>query len=235
MNRHLSKIIAALLVTAILVCGLVAIPNFSQSADGSSCRIGASPSLNAPRVVPGSGVKLLTPPTVVGCGGTSRGSLELVAYDTSAGFCFGIDRLPQRSSEGGDCKSHSVQWKSYCPALCLKSVFGVDLGPKRLRGTLVGGVLSPSMTSVKVVYKVNGKQHELPAIVGQVTSGLMEKLRQTESFGLFATVLPVCVPPRGVRVITTNEDGVVLAEARGQETFPHPCHSPSLPPPPSKD
>jgi hypothetical protein len=230
-----------LVLSCAAVTALLAASAFSALASNSSeheavtlsqstCDIGGSPTLDLLRYFPGRG-KPLIPATVIGCGKSTGGSIELVATYTTKAFCFAIDRIQRMSSEGGECKPKDVPWKARCSELCVYSVLPVDLGhSRRLRHTIVSGQALPSASYVRIIANDGSKRLESAAVPARVIEAdLLKAIRQTEPFFVFGAVLPRCISARFVQVVAEDEAGKVIARSRGRTVPSNPCQAPPLP------
>jgi hypothetical protein len=193
--------------------------NESPNADSPSqddsvrpCRAGRPASLNVPRAFPFKGVRVLTPPTIVGCGRRSiQTQIELVAYETSAAFCFSVDRPALGSSIGGECKPKSISWHAACPeSLCISSIEGADWN--RYGGyasMVVTGILAPDVAEAAVFYDRKPR--------GQVVVVCLPAVRRPSEFALWQGMLA----ERCCRLQRGNARLIISVGPLGQPRVPH--------------
>jgi hypothetical protein len=211
---------AAIAVTASVVSG-----DGGQASTGGgaayTCKVGRPASLDAPPI----GQKPTTPRLIVGCGRSqSFGPLEIVAYNTSQSFCFSLDRPKMGSSQGGECKPAATKWSSLCPrSPCISTAEDIDGEPGgAYHSTFVSGVLAPGTRAVRIVSSKAPKR-SIGAVVAHMPPQILNRLDQTEPFGLFAIVFPGCIPPTQIHVVAIGRNGKITGRERGRPTFPHPC------------
>jgi hypothetical protein len=219
----------AVLGTAGPASSSTAHPRNEQPASGS-CRVGAPAPRPTGRMI-ASLIKLSVPATIIGCGRSAAGALELVAYETrSKEFCFGVLLLRLGSLQGGECKPDNTPWASTCPNLCITSAFGGGWTPlDGFRFTVASGVAPPGLSDIEVIGGRGRRHQRAVAVLGRVEGSLLEKFKQEESFVVLGAVLPVCVSPRTVSALAQGGDGPVKSHGRHlPDLFRHPCH----PPPP---
>lgn len=228
----------ALLIAMFMLGSSVSVPAANRRLDspGSSatkeCRVGAP----APHWIGVLGlvglIELRVPATIIGCGRSGAGPVELIAFETmSRRFCFGVLPLKLGSIQGVECKASGVTWESVCPGLCITSASGGGWTRRRgFRVTVVGGLAPPALSAIEAIGGRGVRHQQVPAVLGQMTGALLERFEQPEPFLVFGSVLPVCVAARTVSAVAQGEDGQVASIGRHiPDVFRHPCH----PPPPS--
>lgn len=175
-------------------------------------------------------------PTIVGCGRSSFGRVELVAYDITrpAEFCFGVVVPRLGVMSGGECKKQNERWTGFrCPSgFCsFGPDFGVGGGPKYgFQATIVSGVATIPLKGIEVVGRESARERRSTATVGNISGQLAAKFHQREPFVIFGTALP-CMAPKAFTV--EGDNGVERLTATRlpyPELLKHPCH----PPPPPK-
>jgi hypothetical protein len=57
-----------------------------------------------------------------------------------------------------------------------------------------------------------------------VSGELLTELHQTEPFGAFALTISGCVPPKGVRAVAFDSQGLRVGSARPLSVTAHPCN-----------
>jgi hypothetical protein len=211
----------------------VALPRNEPLASGS-CRVGAPAPRTTSRII-SSLIRLSVSPTIIGCGRSATGALELVAYETrSKEFCFGV-LLPRLGSmQGGECKPDQTPWESTCPDLCIVSAFGGGWTPHgSFHFTIASGVAPPGLSGIEVIGGRGRRHQRAAAVLGRVEGAILEKFKQDEPFVVLGAVLPVCVSSRTVSALAQGGDGPVKSHGRHlPDLFRHPCHPPSPPAPP---
>jgi hypothetical protein len=209
---------------------LAAVPALTAAATPRSaepCQVGQSTTWQMPQLGLGQRVKILTPVFVLACGSTGAvhaGSLEILGFDSNEGLCTPIRfGLPDRSyfSEGcsqPDGISHSIRRGPLQIA-----GFGWSEGSGRASSwSKISGTIDPRVADVEVRFHRDGQIDVIRAAVAQVSGELLAKLNQTDPFGLFAAVLPGCVPPHSVRAVARNGGGEFLGAQWGR-SFPRFC------------
>ena len=212
---------------------LVVVRQWSAQADSSTesapiaiCKeVGKRPTITARRIYPQMG-KLIAGPMVVGCGRTNHEWIQLVAFHTSKETCVELERPRQGNISGGECKSNGESWGDVCGAVCIFGVLSVDENQRhQFRRSIVSGQIPISSDSMEIRVGVNGHETVSPVVEARVdTAPLLKSLSITEPFVAFGTVLPKCVSPHNVQLVTTNEGHVV--KKRGLDTFMNPCAAP---------
>ncbi len=200
-----------------------------RSAAKGECRVGAP----APHWIGVLGIlsfiDLRVPATIIGCGRSGAGPLELVAFEMkSRTFCFGVLPLRLGSMQGGECKASGATWESVCAGLCITSASGGGWTRRRgFRVTVVSGLAPPALSAVEVSGGRGGRHQQVPAVLGRMTGALLERFEQPEPFLVFGAVLPTCVAARTVSAVAQGEDGQVESSGRPiPDVFRHPCHPP---------
>jgi hypothetical protein len=202
-----------------------------QATAANKCRVGSKAPSRVRRSIARL-QKLSVPATVIGCGRSPAGALELIGYETKArAFCFGVLLLRLGSMQGGECKLDTKSWESTCPHLCVTAAFGGGWTHKRgFRFTVVSGVSPPELSGIEVLGGRGSRRLETPAVLGRLTGTLMEKFKQSEPIALFGAVLPACVSVESVSALARGEAGQVASSGRHfPDLLSHPCHPP--PPP----
>jgi len=210
--RVLAAVLVVLLVYA--VGGASASPPISGTRE-HPCKVGGPPAWYFWRIPPG--VKKLSPITTIACGRRLLGlPYEIVAVDTSKGLWVYADSGPLHFSEG------------------LSFASGVPLGPVYVqRGwsappsrTHLSGVIGADVTRVEVVFHHRGQRKRVvrTPTTALVTGDLLAELDQSEPFGAFALTISGCVPPKGVRVVAFDAQGLRLGSASPRNFIAHPCN-----------
>jgi hypothetical protein len=179
------------------------------------CKVGGPPAWYFFRIPPG--VKRLSPLVTIACGRRLLGQpYEIVAVDTSEGLLVYADSGPLGFSEG-----QSVLPGAPFGAITVQSGWGEPPARSHLYG-----VLGANVASVKVIFHHRG-QHE--RVVGKPTTALVSgelltELHQTEPFGAYALTISGCVPPKGVRAVAFNAQGLRVGSVRPLSFAAHPCN-----------
>jgi hypothetical protein len=226
------RLLLALSMGAVALA-LVAVRQWSAQADSStegapiaSCKeVGKRPTITARRIYPQMG-ELIAGPIVVGCGRTNHEWIQLVAFHTSKETCVELERPRQGNISGGECKSNGESWGDVCGDVCIFGVLSADENRlHQFRRSIVSGQIPVSSDSMEIRVSVNGHATVFPVVEARVdTVPLLKSLSVTEPFVAFGTVLPKCVSPHNVQLVTTNEGHIV--KKRGLDTFKNPCIAP---------
>jgi len=203
---------AVLLLVALLLFVLFGVNN-GRGAE-ASCKPGAKPTLDLPRVLPGSGVKLHGDPVVVGCGAfKDYGRVEIVAYSTSEGVCYAVDSVTPGSSEGGRCVDSKESWQALCgKALCAHAAFGGHEGRNESPITRVIGEASPRV--VQIVAAEKGKK-AVNGVIARFTRNVREKLGGlSDPPVLFAVVLRGCPSASGVALKGWDDEKQLVGQVK---------------------
>jgi hypothetical protein len=198
----------------------------TKDAAIASCKeVGERPAIAARRIYPQMG-KLIAGPIVVGCGRTNHEWIQLVAFHTSKETCVELERPRQGSISGGECKANGESWGDVCGAVCIFGVLSADENRRhQFRRSIVSGQIPVSSDSMEIRVGVNGHATVPPVVEARVdTAPLLKNLSITEPFVVFGTVLPRCVSPHEVQLVTTN--GGHIVKKRGLDTFRNPCAAP---------
>lgn len=202
----------------------------SQAAanEHPNCKVGEPSNLPSQSVLTAIG-KILAKPIVIGCGHSNGELIQIVAYDTNKGFCFGVSRPLRGNLQGGECKPPHIQWRDFCVQLCIFNVSPADLGRRRsLRHAVVSGGASPSAHALVTTFGPLPEQARADTVEAKVSAPrLLRYLRQTEPFLVFGAILPRCVSSRDVQV--TALVGGRRESVRGRNVLPHPCVAPPVP------
>lgn len=233
--RRARLCLPALLIAMFMLGSSVPAPAATRRLDSpgrpaaKECRVGAP----APHWIGVLGlvglIELRVPATIIGCGRSGTGPVELIAYETmSREFCFGVLPLKLGSMQGGECKASEVTWESVCPSLCITSASGGGWTRRRgFRVSVVGGLAPPALSAIEVIGGRGARHQLVPAVLGRMTGALLERFEQPEPFLVFGAVLPICVAARTVRAVAQGEDGQVTSSGRHiPDVFHHPCHPP---------
>jgi hypothetical protein len=167
-------------------------------------RIGGAPSLDYPRLPPGSGNRAQSNPFVIGRGSAFNGAVEIVAMDSREGLCVWADH-PGLGETSGICTDSNLVGRGRAIA--------VNLWSRSLtRGyTQLAGPLSAEVAKVRVFR--GGSR--VAAIVAHVGDRLRRRLHQPGPFGYFSVTVPGCVPPTAFRVVALDGRGRTLGSDRG--------------------
>lgn len=193
-----------------------------QMARLKHCQPGKQASLRLQRVPPGTGTKLRSKVLVLACGSVFHyGSVEIVGYDTSDGFCYATDSLKLEASEGGLCVAEDANWQTFCEngAVCSGNVTwtSVDGSPY----FQLSGLLAPEVTRVRVTLpKSTGGMRIVGGIVGKPNSKLRRSLNLDAKFGIFALIGRGCPPAKGVKVVGYDNAGNVVGASRSVNLLP---------------
>ncbi|HWC09366.1 MAG TPA: hypothetical protein VG458_09975, partial [Solirubrobacterales bacterium] len=129
------------------------------------------------------------------------------------------------SSHSVACKPDEVSWLGRCLPICAEQI--VQEGPirgSRLQRLVLGGAVPPGTARVEVEVSRDGSRRTFHPLEAHVTdSALLRRLRQTEPFTAFGTVLPLCTSARAVRVLALDAAGAITGGVRGQNVFSNPC------------
>lgn len=189
-----------LVVLGAVVVSTVASAGPQADIKPDACHVGSAPQLDIPRAPPGTGVHVVAGPAVLACGASSGSPYELVGLQRSDSFCYSVDQPRQRLSEGGFCKPDDLPWESFCAHFCLDPIHGSELHGERFRRTVLTGQMPLSFDSISISYRYRGRWVDQRAVIARIEGRLARKLRQTDPFGLYAAVLPVCVGRKSIRV-----------------------------------
>jgi hypothetical protein len=195
-----------------------------------ACRVGGKPTL--PQEVPESEGKVKGGPVVVGCGRSGGEPLELVAYATTKGSCFRVDR-PAELREGGSqsfgCMP-TIPWEEICASPCFAAFGAEPARGSKLTRTVVGGQALAPAARVVLTARLDGRPHDFRAVEAHVTaSGLLRRLNLTRPFFFFAALLPHCYRAHAIRVAAFDESGALLARRPGEVLPPNTCLLPADP------
>jgi hypothetical protein len=179
------------------------------------CKVGGPPAWSFWRIPPG--VKRLSPIVTIACGRRLLGQpFEIVAVDTSQGLWVYADSGPLGFSEG-----QSVLPDAPFGVINVQSGWGAPPSRSRLYG-----VLGANVASVKVIFHHKGQRKRVvrtPA-TALVSGELLSELHQTEPFGAYMLTISGCVPPKGVRAVAFNSQGLRIGSARPLSFTAHPCN-----------
>jgi len=105
------------------------------------------------RVPPGSGARLKSEVLVIGCGQgpAGAGSVEIVGYKTSKGFCYAVDMPRLTRSEGGICIPVNADWRMICGKdhVCANGAIGFAGNGRRF--TFTSGQIDPDVEGLVAV------------------------------------------------------------------------------------
>lgn len=179
------------------------------------CKVGGPPAWSFWRIPPG--VKRLSPIVTIACGRRLLGQpYEIVAVDTSQGLWVYADSGPLGFSEG-----QSVLPGAPFGAIDVQSGWGAPPSRSHLYG-----VLGANVASVKVIFHHRGQHKRVvrTPTTALVSGELLSELHQTEPFGAYVLTISGCVPPKGVRAIAFDSQGLRIGSARPLSFTAHPCN-----------
>ena len=78
--------------------------------------------------------------------------------------------------------------------------------------TEISGVLRPGVSTIRVL--TAGRKVKVDTVVAQVTGNLLERLRQSRPFGVFAVFLRGCIPWQDVTLALLDADGGEIGTAQ---------------------
>lgn len=211
---RLGTFIAALCLLAVAGPSVSASPPIPGTRE-HLCKVGGPPAWYFFRIPPG--VKRLSPMVTIACGQRLLGQpYEIVAVDTSEGLWVYADSGPLGFSEG-----QSVLPGAPFGAITVQSGWGEPPARSHLYG-----VLGASVASVKVIFHHRGQQKRVVRMptTALVSGELLAELHQTEPFGAYALTISGCVPPKGVRAVAFNSQGLRVGSVRPLSFTAHPCN-----------
>ncbi len=191
------------------------------------CKVGGAPTLQTTRLPSTPGVTVRSPELVVACTRSRwHGSLEIVGFDTSQGFCFTADSPRFGNSQAGACIPRGANWRMLCGGrkICAGDSSwweGADQGY-----TQIVGEISPLIDRITVQYKIEGNVKDQGTMaIATLDDALGKRLKVNGRFGVFSVVLPGCPPAAGVEVIGRSaKDGSVVKD-HSDTFFPKVCES----------
>jgi hypothetical protein len=169
----------------------------------------ATPTLPATSFPAGSGIARIGPARVIAKAITLVGLTELIVFDSTLGLCIEIDHIPQKSRAGG-CNISPLATEQQIKVVGQ----GYSAGLGRSGITEVFGQVSPSVHSVRVEYRHNGKWHRRRALVGRFPITTAENAG-IEDLGWFAMDVPGCLERRHLRLYARDSDNVHLGMVEG--------------------
>jgi hypothetical protein len=91
------------------------------------------------------------------------------------------------------------------------------VAPKAARATEIGGLVSPDVRAVRLVYSYRGaeRRHRASAIMGRVTGELQRRLGQPNPFGFYYVKVPGLVDLRHIRAQALDAKDKVIGTAGG--------------------
>lgn len=179
------------------------------------CKVGGPPAWYFWRIPPG--VKKLSPILTIACGRRLVGQpYEVVAVDTSQGLWVYADSGRLGFSEG----------LSFSPEAPLRSVYvqrGWSSPPSRTR---LSGVIGADVARVEVIFHHRGQSKRVvrTPTTALVNGELLRKLHQNEPLGAYALTINGCVPPKGIRAIAFDAQGLRIESARVFSSISHACN-----------
>lgn len=213
-RRALGAFVAVLCLLAVVSASGSASPPIFGTRE-HPCKVGGPPAWYFFRIPPG--VKRLSPIVTIACGRRLLGQpYEIVAVDTSEGLWVYADSGPLGFSEG-----QSVLPGAPFGAITVQSGWGAPPARSHLYG-----VLAANVASVKVIFHHRGQHKRVvrAPTTAFVSGELLTKLHQTEPFGAYALTISGCVPPKGVRAVAFNAQGLRVGSARPLSFIAHPCN-----------
>lgn len=170
---------------------------------------------------------------MVGCGRSGGEPLELVAYATTKGSCFKVDR-PAESRQGGSqsfgcLPTNRASWE-FCASPCFAAIGAEPARGSKLTRTVVGGQALAPAARVVLTARLDGRPHDFRAVEAHVTApGLLRRLNLTRPVFFFAALLPHCYRAHAIRVAAFDESGALLARRPGEVLSPNTCLLPADP------
>jgi hypothetical protein len=222
-----ARVALALSLAAVIASVFVNVPASSSAATAAGpaaggCRVGEPTTWKTTRFgfpgAPIKSVKFYSPVLVLACGRTGfldAGSLEIVGYDTSEGLCTSAQVRPQMIF-GGGCFASGTSWKELTQAPLKWDGAGWAGGGGGPSQTNLAGYIDTDVATVEVRFRRQGRIWTKAATVAQVEGEVLAKLSASEPFGLFAALLPGCVPPKEINVIARGANGDILGSQRGR-------------------
>ena len=213
-----TRAIGTVLVVLFLFAAASASVSASSPMPGTRvhpCKVGGPPAWYFWRIPPG--VKRLSPIVTIACGRRLLGlPYELVAVDTSQGLWVYADSGPVGFSEG-------LSISPGAPFGPVNVLSGWSGPPSRSH---LFGVLGAEVARVQVIFHHRGRHKRVvrTPTTALVSGDLLTELHQTEPFGAYVLTISGCVPPRGVRVVAFDSQGLRLGSARPVSLLAHPCH-----------
>jgi hypothetical protein len=195
--------------------------------DPGKCQVGKPSRWHTARFGFGGGhVKFFSPVLVLACGSTGflhEGSLEIVGYNTSEGLCTSA-QVPKYMLFGGLCWPEGVSWQDLTSGHVYWNGAGWGGGGPKPSATNLAGYVDSEATSVEIRFRRDGKLTTKAATLAHIEGELMTKLKASEPLGVFAALLPGCVPPGAINVVARGPHGELLGSQRGKNAISHFCH-----------
>lgn len=221
-------LVIAVMVTVAFVVGLTGdsqpdAAEFQRFAGG--CAVGSPAALDAPRVPPGSRVRLESEVLVLGCKNVKwHGLLQLVGFRTSQGVCAAADSPRERDSAGIVCLLPKSTGRSFCESAVCAGPLSWSEGSLRNGYSKMVGQVSPRADRVEVRFvDASGVGRRIDAVVDQARGTVLSRLGAEREFGVFAAVLPGCPPESGAKVVAKDEAGHTIGVARTMDAAPGFC------------